>query len=63
MHVARSRNMFKPFDHLDFWRALIGSSYIVAFLVGNEGVHIPVRQGDFILILFAEDFFLGHGSW
>lgn len=63
MHVARSRKMFEPFDHLDFWRALIGSSYVVAFLVCNKSVHIPVRQGDFILVLLAEDLFFGHGRW
>jgi hypothetical protein len=62
LQVARSRNMLEPFDDLDFWSSLIGSAGLVAFLLRHEVIHIPMREGNFILILFAEELFLGKGG-
>lgn len=53
--------MLEPFDYLDVWSALIGSAGIVAFLLRHEIIHIPVREGNFILILLAQELFLGKG--
>lgn len=59
MQVARSRNMLEPFDDLDIRSS--GSASLVAFLLRHEIIHIPVCEGYFILILFAQELFLGEG--
>lgn len=60
--MARSRDMLEPFDDLDIRSSLIGSASVVAFLFRHEIVHIPVCEGDFILIFFAQELFLGKGG-
>lgn len=63
LHGSRSSNAFKPLGHLDLGCALIGPAGVVEFLLGDEVVHVPVRQGNLVLILFAEQLFLGEGGW
>jgi hypothetical protein len=54
--------MLEPFDDLDIGSSLIGSASLVAFLLRHEIIHIPVCEGNFILILFAQELFLGEGG-
>lgn len=54
--------MSEPFDDLDVGGALIGSAGLVAFLLRHEIIHIPVGERDFILILLAQELFLGEGG-
>lgn len=53
--------MSEPFDDLDVGGALIGSAGLVAFLLRHEIIHIPVGEREFILILLAQELFLGEG--
>ena len=55
--------MFQPFGHLQFGRALIGSTGLVDSLLRDEVVHVSVRQRDPVLARFAEVLFLGEGGW
>jgi len=63
LQVAQSSNMSEPFDDLDVGGALIGSAGLVAFLLRHEIIHIPVGEGDFVLILLAQELFLREGGW
>lgn len=54
--------MSEPFDHLDVRVVLIGSARLVAFLLRHKIIHISVGEGDFILILLAQELLLGEGG-
>jgi hypothetical protein len=62
LQLSLSSNMLEPFDDLDFWSSLIGSAGLIAFLFRHKIIHIPMREGNFILILFAEKLFLSKGG-
>lgn len=55
--------MFEPLIDLELRRALIGATCVVAFLLRHEVIHIPMRQGDLILVFLAQHLLLGEGGW
>lgn len=60
--ILESGNPLQPFGHLDLRCALVGSTGLVDLLLFDEGVHVPVGEGDLVLVFLAEELFLGEGG-